>query len=206
MYKSQYKQDEFLNSQVFFGQREGIFIDVGAYDGFDISNTYFFEKTLRWTGVCIEPSPQSFELLKENRSCILENCAIGDIEGNLDFVNITGWASSASGFDDETKKISKTAKDSVEQHGGNWEIIKIPTFRLDTILNKHKLRLVDYMSIDVEGFEINVVKSINWDDYYVRYLTVEKNVSINEVTEHLKQFSYSILQDMAGDLIFKLDR
>jgi FkbM family methyltransferase len=206
MYKSQYKQDYYLDIEIFHGKKNGVFVDVGAYDGYDISNTYHFEKDLGWTGLCIEPSPQTFELLKKNRNCILENCAIGNVEGELEFVNITGWGSSASGFNDTTGKILQTAKDCVEQHGGLWEIIKIPTYRLDTILKKHNLRMVDYMSIDVEGFEINVVKSIDWNKYYIKYLSIEKNVSIVEVTEHLTKFSYNIISELEGDFIFKLNR
>jgi FkbM family methyltransferase len=206
MYKSQYNQDKYLDYSFFRGKINGIFVDVGAYDGFDISNTYYFEKDRSWSGICIEPSPQSFELLKKNRNCIFENCAISDIEGELDFVNITGWGASASGFKDESGKVIKTAKDSVKEHGGTWEIIKIPTFRLDTILNKHKFRVVDYMSIDVEGFEINVVKSIDWNKYYIQYLSIEKNVSINDVINYLDGFSYKVVTQLTGDLIFKLNR
>lgn len=205
MYKSQYKQDIYLDMNIFKGQKYGIFVDVGAYDGFDISNTYHFE-TLGWKGICIEPSPQTFKLLQKNRNCILENCAIGDIDGELDFVNITGWAASASGFDNQSKKIINTATECIAKHGGTYEIIKVPTFKLETILNKYKFKLVDYMSIDVEGFEINVVKSINWNNFYIRYLTIENNDFIGEVITYLNNFSYSIIKEQGGDLIFKLNR
>ena len=205
VYKSQYRQDAFLDTNVFRGKRNGVFIDIGAYDGVDISNTYHFETALGWTGLCVEPSPQTFELLKKNRKCKLENCAVSDTEGNLDFVNITGWASSASGFNDPQGKVLKTAIESVAAYGGTYDIIQMPTFRLDTLLNKHKIRFADYCSIDVEGFEINVVRSIDWNKYYIQYLTVENNVSIGQVVEHLKQFKYSVLQE-GPDLIFKLNR
>lgn len=206
MYKSQYNQDQWLDQNVFHGNKNGTFLDIGAYDGIDISNTWYFDKILKWKGICIEPNPETFKLLTKNRNCILENCAISDIEDNLDFVSIYGNGAAGSGFNDSSGKVIKTAIDETKKDGGYWEIIKVPTFRLDTILNKHKMRIIDYCSIDVEGFEINVVKSINWNKFYIQYLTIEANISINEVIEYLKPFSYTVIEKLGGDLLFKLNR
>ena len=206
MYKSQYNQDGWLNTNIFNGKQNGVFIDIGAYDGLDISNTYYFEKFANWAGVCIEPNPNKFKLLQQNRNCILENCAISDIEGNLDFISISGNGASGSGFDDTSGKVIETAISENKKDGGTWERIKVSTYKLSTILDKHKIRIVDYCSIDVEGFEINVVESINWNNYYVQYLSIERNISINKVIDHLKLFSYSVITELGGDLIFKLNR
>jgi FkbM family methyltransferase len=206
MYKSQYKQDQWLNQNIFNQKLNGTFIDIGAYDGLDISNTYYFEKNLRWRGICIEPNPVTFKKLENNRNCILENCAVGDVEGEMDFVSIYGNGSAGSGFDDPSEKVRKTAVYETSKDGGTWEVIKVSTFRLDTILRKHNIRIVDYCSIDVEGFEINVVKSINWDDFYIKYLTIEANISIDDVIKYLEKFSYSVITRIGGDLLFKLNR
>jgi len=104
MYRSQYKQDMFLDMEIFHGKRNGTFLDVGAYDGIDISNTYYFEKQLGWTRICIEPNAVTFKKLENNRNCILQNCAIGDTEGELDFISIYGNGSAGSGFDDPSEK------------------------------------------------------------------------------------------------------
>jgi len=45
-------------------KRDGIFIDIGAFDGMEDSNSLFFEETRNWTGICIEPSPLEFNKLK----------------------------------------------------------------------------------------------------------------------------------------------
>ena len=90
-YYSQYGQDAFLYNKIFaYKAGNGIFIDVGAYDGITFSNTYLFEK-LGWTGICIEPDPSSFEVLKKTRNCILENCAISDVEREEDFYKLSGF-------------------------------------------------------------------------------------------------------------------
>ena len=66
MFKSQYGQDQFVDT--WCNSREGgVFVDVGAHDGVTLSNTWFFENVRKWTGLCIEPIPEIFNQLKENR-------------------------------------------------------------------------------------------------------------------------------------------
>ena len=66
---SQYKQDEWLYNNHFKNKKNGTFLEIGADDGIDKSNTKFFED-LGWVGMCIEASPKRFKLLKNNRNCI----------------------------------------------------------------------------------------------------------------------------------------
>ena len=154
---SQYGQDILLNNLI--NKQNGFFIDIGAHDGICFSNSYLFETELEWNGICIEPLPNIFKKLEKNRKCILENCAISDVEGALDFVSIEGLNESGemlSGFGrEETAKFL----------GRTYEIIKVNTFRLDVILDKHNIKYADFCSIDTEGTEINVIKSINWHTY-----------------------------------------
>ena len=68
-YFSQFGQDRYLDQNVFANKREGVFVDVGAYDGFSGSNTLFFEKFMGWTGLCIEPDPAQFAKIPAYRAC-----------------------------------------------------------------------------------------------------------------------------------------
>ena len=74
-YYSQHNQDQFLNEHIFNNKKEGVFLDIGAYDGIEGSNSYFFEKELGWKGICFEPIPKLYQRLKENRKCISINAA-----------------------------------------------------------------------------------------------------------------------------------
>jgi len=69
-YYSQYQQDKYLNEIVFKNKEKGFFLDIGAHDGASLNNTYFFEKYRKWNGICIEPIPEVFAKLDENRNCI----------------------------------------------------------------------------------------------------------------------------------------
>lgn len=182
---SQYGQDEILNNLI--NKRNGFFIDIGAHDGISFSNSYSFETELEWSGICIEPLPKIFKKLQENRKCILENCAISNIEGVLDFVSIEGIGHNdmASGFNRESMAKSLILKD-----GGMYEIIKVDCFRLDTILDKHNIKHADFCSIDTETNEFNVIKSINWNNYQIDYLCIEKNNEEENMINYLKPFGY----------------
>src|SRR5437773_2248892 len=67
-YTSHYGQDRILNKYFFHDKRNGTFVDVAAYDGIFCNNTYFFEKNLDWTGICIDCN--AFEQLTKNRNSI----------------------------------------------------------------------------------------------------------------------------------------
>ena len=96
-YYSQFGQDEWLYNQFYKNKIDGVFLEIGADDGIDKSNTKFFED-LGWTGLCIEPSPDRFSKLINNRKCICENIAVFDKECEIDFLDISGWGKGLSGI------------------------------------------------------------------------------------------------------------
>src|SRR3974390_100826 len=75
-YYSQIGPERNLKGGAFCGKRNGVFVDVGAYDGISFSNTLMFERELGWTGLCIEPNPDVFPRLIENRSATCLEIAI----------------------------------------------------------------------------------------------------------------------------------
>ena len=60
VYYSQYLQDVFVQFVFFNNKKDGYFIDIGAYDGIRLSNTYLFEKNKNWKGICVEPNNKVF--------------------------------------------------------------------------------------------------------------------------------------------------
>ena len=71
-FHSQIGQDRFLLEHFFRGRRGGVFVDIGAYDGEMFSNTLFFERSMGWTGLCVEPLPSAFAKLAATRRSICE--------------------------------------------------------------------------------------------------------------------------------------
>src|SRR5439155_26700748 len=98
LYHSQHAQDRFIDTFLLHGKRDGVFVDVGAYDGVALSNTCYFEKELGWSGICIEPNPLAFESLSQNRKCVSLNCGVGGEEELLEFLKLPGDLELGSGF------------------------------------------------------------------------------------------------------------
>jgi hypothetical protein len=67
---------------------EGFFFDIGANDGINISNTYYFEKVLNWTGIAIEPLPRAYKQLLVNRRCFKVTGCVTDYDGETRFLEI----------------------------------------------------------------------------------------------------------------------
>jgi FkbM family methyltransferase len=145
---SQSNQDkwvvEFLNFK-----KNGYFIELGAYDGIQTSNTYYMEKNLDWDGICVEANPFFFQKLKVNRKSKNINVALNDYVGECYFTD---------------DRISKSG-------------FKVPCNTLDNILKETNCpKDIDYMSIDIEGYEYIVLKNFNFNNWNIGLITVEHNL------------------------------
>lgn len=201
MYYSQIKQDEFIDN-FFKGKRNGIFIDVGANDGILLSNTYFFEKEKNWTGICIEPRMDEYLKLTQNRKCLCINSAISDCDGTKDFLEIVGHASMLSGLKENYDvKHLKRMHDEI-QSGGFCNTIQMQVTRLQSILDKYNVYDIDYCSIDVEGAELDVIKSIDFSKTQIKIFTIENNYNTDEVRNYLKNYNYILYKQLEIDDIF----
>ena len=135
------------------GDRAGYFVDVGAYDGVETSNTYALERDFNWDGVCIEASPAVAAACAANRRCVTVAKAVAEREGYVHF-----------------------AGDRVVVHGG----IPVACSTLNEILRSVRApRQIDYLSIDVEGHELVALNGLDWDYYTVTLITVEHNLYAN---------------------------
>jgi hypothetical protein len=79
-YYAAHNIDQYIKETFFPNKTNGYFIDIGAHNGVDINNTYYFENE-GWSRICFEPIPDIFEQLKQNRKCKTVNKAISDEEG-----------------------------------------------------------------------------------------------------------------------------
>jgi FkbM family methyltransferase len=174
-YASQYGQDVILDALfTMLGIENGTFVDVGAHDGASGSNTLFFERVRGWTGLCIEPLPDPFAKLEARRTARCLRVAIAEHDGEEDFLAIAGAGEMYSGlpsFHDERHR-DRIAHD-LARFGGSTNSIRVPTRRLDGLLAEHRIERIDLLSIDVEGAELGVLASIDFDRTRIVALTVE---------------------------------
>lgn len=176
-YYSQYQQDKYLEESIFKGHKNGFFVDVGAHDGVTINNTLFFEKERGWTGVNVEPIQSVYDKLVDNRpSCINLNCAISAEEGEQNFICNEGYTEMLSGLEGHYDDRHHQRNDhEIQQTGGSKRIIKVQTKRLETVFDEYNIKHINYLSIDVEGAEYSVIKSINFNKVFIDVIEFENN-------------------------------
>lgn len=196
-YYSQCGQDKFLHTQVFKDFKGGVFVDVGAHDGRSINNTLFFEETLQWTGINIEPIPDIYAKLVYNRpSCINIQCAINKENGISDFILNKGYTEMLSGLKEHyDPRHFDRLNNEISSKGGSTQIVQVETKRLESIFNLHNITHVHYLSIDVEGGEWPVIQSINFNKVYIDVIEFENNYpdSSSHIVAYLESKGYSLI-------------
>ena len=170
-YFSQAGQDKIIKEIFFKNKKKGYFIEIGAFDGVQGSNCYHFEKFLDWDGIAFEPSPIQFEKLKKNRKCKLLNEAVSHEIKNVEFIEVTEGLTQMSGINDNfyrrNLKIISNSKTSKTQS------IKLKTVTFEKSVPKNID--IDYLSIDIEGGELDLLNSINFKDNDIKVVSVENN-------------------------------
>ena len=174
---SQCEQDSFLENTIFKGFKNGVFVDIGAHDGKWINNTLYFEETHNWTGINVEPIPDVYAKLMINRSnCININCAIDESEGTSEFCLNIGYSEAISGLVSHyDKRHKQRIINERNSHASTSNKIMVNTMRLDTILHTHNIKHIHYLSVDVEGAEFAVLKSINYEEVFIDVIGFENN-------------------------------
>lgn len=205
-YYSQYQQDKILNEEIFKDKKDGYFIDVGATDGRLGSNSLFFEETLNWKGICIEPIQHLYDKLKENRKCITVNCACFNKNENVNFMQCIGHTEALSGImttypTEHLKRIG----DEIREHGGSLSHKLIQGRTLNDILVEHNAPIdIDYLSIDTEGSELQVLEGLDLNKYNIRVIDVENNYQhlFEPIRTYLMKYGYEWKRAIGGDEIY----
>lgn len=204
-YHSQFKQDEFLNEYIFKGKENGFFIEIGADDGVRHSNTLFFEKYKNWKGICVEPRKSAFKELTLNRTCICENVCISEKKEIKNFTEFVGNHSQLSGL---SEKYSENHKKRIETETREYGLIKktieVECENINNILKKHNVKKIDYMSIDTEGGEIEILKSIDFSNVTIDVISVENNYQDSKIKKYLEGKNYKLIKKLRVDEIYAL--
>lgn len=205
---SQIGQDKKI-AQILNNKRNGIFVDIGAYDGIKYSNTYFFEKNLGWKGVCIEPHPDNFKKLQHNRTCHCINACINNIDGKVPFLKITNanphdGPDLLSGICDhyDPRHLHRVNHET-KADGSTQEIIEVACFTLTTVLQQNNIQHIDYLSIDTEGSELSILEGINFDLIDIDLIDIENNFGECMIQNFLESKNFILYENIGYDQIFR---
>lgn len=203
VYKSQVGQDKYIHETFFKNKHNGVFVDIGAHDGITFSNSYFFEKELGWNGICIEPRTHLYEKLKGCRSCACVRACISDQTGMVPFLNIEGVDEMLSGMVStyDQRQLDIVMND-IRYHGGQIKTIQVPCVLLQELLQLHSMNHVDFLSVDTEGGELEILKTIDFEKTTIDVITVENNYAEAPIREFLCSKGYLLVNRIHPDDIF----
>ncbi|MFY2822321.1 FkbM family methyltransferase [Ruegeria sp. MALMAid1280] len=166
--RAQLKQDIFVLLKKKF-KKGGFFVEFGATNGLDLSNTFLLEKSFGWNGILAEPAPMWHEALKKNRDVSLDFDCVWRETGEILEFNMAneGELSTLNSFSD-CDHHSETRK--------SGQIIQVKTVSLNDLLERHNApRNIDYLSIDTEGSEYEILKHFDFSKYNIDIITCEHN-------------------------------
>jgi FkbM family methyltransferase len=165
---SQIGQDEYFIRHICKEQRQGKFLDVGAHDGVQTSNTYALERYLGWTGICIEANPVLAKECKQNRpNSRVVQAAVWSEEKEIHF-ELPG---SGNDFLSRIGGLSLNANYFAQDFQKTNDIV-MTAQTIESILGDGDHHF-DYFSLDVEGAELEALKGINWNTTFFDYIAIE---------------------------------
>jgi FkbM family methyltransferase len=192
----------------YLNYRNGFFIEAGGNDGISQSNTLYFEKYKNWKGLLIEPILALATACRANRpKCIVENYALVpfDFKENYIEMRYSHLMSLVKGAmkseEDELKHIEKGC---AIQNVDTYEI-KVPAKTLTYILDLHSIQKIDFLSLDVEGFELSVLKGIDFDKYQPNWMLIEARYR-DEIDSLLKPIYEPVAKLSHHDVLYKLNK
>ena len=216
---SQHKQDIYLLKHFFPKKRSGFFVELGAYDGVSISNTYFFEKYRDWSGICIEPMAEPYEKLVQNRQCICLNRCVSDRIETVHFFRIhvdekqknkdkkAHWREMLSGVEKEYDSPHRCRIQSLmDENKISREKISMQTTTLQSIFDEQQVTKIDLLSLDIEGGEYKILKSIDFSKMTIDVILVENNYYNKKIHQLLESKGYKFDKRIFNDEIYFLPK
>ena len=173
---------------------DGFYIECGANDGVNQSNTWYYEKKLNWKGLLIEPIDDIYKELKKNRSDknFFFNTALKSFTNkkNQIFLNY-----------DKNDSLTTTSGNDYKDR----EIKRVSANNLNELLvSINSPKIIDFFSLDVEGDEFEVLGGINFKKYSFKFILIESK-SINKLKIFLKNYNYKYVEKLSNgnDYLFK---
>jgi len=168
--KSQIFQDLFVINELDY-LNNGFFIEIGAANGIDLSNTYLLEKNFNWDGIVVEPAKIWKKEINNNRDCTISyDCIYSETGLKVDFLETTKPEFSTVNIENKSKDIHESYRLK------NNKKYELNTLSFADFSVKYNLpKEIHYLSIDTEGTELDILKSIDLNIFNIKLITVEHN-------------------------------
>ena len=184
--------------------QNGFYLEVGAHHPFRFSNTYLFYQR-GWSGLCIDANPESMTFFKKFRPrdlCV--EVGVSDQEGILDYYV----------FNDKALNTFSSEKAKFIQEKTDYRLfrkLEVPVKPLNTILESHlpAHRKIDFLTLDIEGFDLKVLRTLDWKKYSPTFVVVEDHLFAledpgrSEIHQLMTSEGYQLVSKLYISLIYK---
>ena len=177
-----------------------------------MSNSFFFDRTLHWRGLCIEADPQLFKQLQRNRpNCTNVQALIGPARRDVPYISFSRaaatpehlqtWQTGLSGIEgaggpgDVRESLAKAERFAAEQALAVGRSL-LPMRPFAEVLRENAIRYVDFLSIDVEGAELELLQTIDFAEVHVRIIAIEIKAPPGQMRNRSNQVS--VAKDLQG--------
>ncbi len=184
-------------------KREGVFVDIGANNGVTISNTYRLERDFAWTGIAVEPIPSTFEKLEARRSCHAVQGCVTPTGGTASFLEVVKGSNMLSTLAvNDVGLTARRLRKSIRRRRAEIREIEVKCFTFDSLLEKFGISEVDFLSVDTEGGELEILKSIDFARTPVRVISVENNYYTRTIRKFLEATGFRYVGSFKVDEIY----
>jgi len=193
IFPSQEGQDSCLVENVFKWRTHGYYIDLAANSAKFLSNTYALDRLYNWSGLCIEPQTRYVEEYVRSRTCVLAQVLVGDGRTVHFREQMDGYKNYGASHVDASGAAPSSATPSQMRR----------TVPLPTLFSAARVpSTIDYMSLDIEGYEYFVMRLFPWGSYSIRVLTVERPGE--KLHALLKKHGYCVAHNAVsfGDIMY----
>lgn len=192
---SQAGQDAFVYTEFFSMINDGriskVFLDIGCNHPTKFSNSYFFEKNLGFECIAVDPLPTYLNAWKSSRSnSIFNNVALGSSTGELSLsVPDQTWDSEKNSHPPDMFSTMDKANPRLTE--GKWKTINVPVVTAKDLLDSLNISKIGIASIDVEGFEMQVLKGFDFNSTRIDICIIENNTNSKFGSEDIRKFMMS---------------
>lgn len=193
---STHRNDKWV-AEVFDYKTDGYFVEIGACSGTRLSSCYALEKDLNWKGPAVEPNSKYFNECKLNRHSAVNAC-VYNFDGIIEYTECKGyieeknWA--AEGLSGITQHLREHHRQYHSQYG---KTVSKKAITPSTLLKTYNApKQIDYVSIDTEGSEYEILKAWPWNDYYTTLISVEADgQELHTIDNYLKLKKYTKVEN-----------
>ena len=184
---SQFNEDALL-WKIFKGKKGGLCIEIGSYNGVDLSNTLFFEK-VGWKCILVEPIKEMCQHAQKFRNCPIVNAAV---------ISQENQKSVPFNLVKDVETLSFTTTDSkhtqrIDAEGGKIEKRMVPAITMNRLIQRYNVKRIDFITIDTEGSELEVLRGFDLNKVKPRFIIVENNKDLldKSISNYLKNYGYT---------------